>query len=166
MKNKFMNLTNVVFSLYLLLLSWLILFKLSTNLELIPHIRNINLIPLADSVIVNGKIYIKEIIYNVLAFIPLGVYISIIKNKWNFLNKLLIGFILSLAFEIMQYVFAIGGSDITDLISNTLGTSLGIGLYILLRKIFKNKATNIINMIGLVTETCAITLLILLTMAN
>ena len=36
---------------------------------------------------------------------------------------------LSLAAEIVQFVFAIGRTDITDVITNTLGGSLGLALY-------------------------------------
>lgn len=166
MKVKKEYFTLIVCILYLILLSWLILFKLATNPEMIPCMRNINLVPFAESVIVNGKIYLKEIIYNILAFVPSGVYISIIKKDWSLSKKAIVVFGLSLLFEITQYIFALGGSDITDLITNTLGGVLGIEVYSLFRRVFKEKSICIINIIGIVIEICAIGLLVLLVLAN
>lgn len=54
------------------------------------HIRAfsyINLIPFKESMIVIGQLEIEEIIYNILVFVPLGVYVSIIFNKWSFRKK-------------------------------------------------------------------------------
>ena len=44
--------------------------------EEIPHLRGINLIPYAASVVVNGKVQISEIIENMLVFLPFGLCIS------------------------------------------------------------------------------------------
>ena len=52
----------VVFGIYLALLVWCILFKFALRPEEIPHLRGINLIPYAASVVVNGKVQISEII--------------------------------------------------------------------------------------------------------
>lgn len=163
---KVNKLTKIIFIFYLVLLCWLVLFKLATNIEAISSIRNINLIPFADSVIVNGKLYLKEIIYNILAFVPLGVYLSIIKKDSSLFKKIIISFGLSFLFETVQYIFAIGGSDITDLIGNILGAFLGIGFYKLLEKIFKERTVDIVNMIGFLIELCAMFLLIVLLLVN
>lgn len=45
----------------------------------------------------------------------------------------------SLALETMQYVLAIGSSDITDVITNSAGGTIGIFLYAILRKVLKSK---------------------------
>lgn len=62
----------VVFGIYLALLVWCILFKFALRPEEIPHLRGINLIPYAASVVVNGKVQISEIIENMLVFLPFG----------------------------------------------------------------------------------------------
>lgn len=51
------NITVAVFGIYLFLLVWLILFKFSTNFHELGHMRNINLVPFGESMMVNGKIY-------------------------------------------------------------------------------------------------------------
>lgn len=50
--------------------------------------RGINLIPFAGSVIKNDQIDIGEIIYNMFAFIPFGIYISMLRPSWSFLKKI------------------------------------------------------------------------------
>ena len=45
-----------LFSFYFFALTWIILFKFSFSPRELPHLRNINLIPFAESVIVNGTI--------------------------------------------------------------------------------------------------------------
>lgn len=160
------KITNIIFIIYLILLTWLVLFKLVTDVNMIPSMRNINLLPFGESVIINGKLYVKEIIYNMLAFVPLGVYISIIKKDYHLYQKVLIGFLLSLFFEVIQYTFSIGSSDITDVIVNTFGTFLGVYLYKLLCKYLKDKAVKVINIVGLLIELTAIILLVLLTIFN
>ncbi|MGR5961227.1 VanZ family protein [Bacillus cereus] len=55
-----------------------------------------------------------------------------------------------MAFEAIQFIFAIGRSDITDVLDNTLGGVIGIGIYALLFKIFKNRTVKVVNILALV----------------
>ena len=156
----------IVFGIYVILLIWLILFKFSTNFHDLPRIRNINLIPYGESVVINGKIFFGEIFWNILVFVPLGVYLSIFKYNWSFVKKAVPCFLLSFLFEIIQYVFAIGASDITDLIGNTLGGIAGIAICTLFKRLFKEKFITIINSIGLTIEVLAVLMLGILFVAN
>lgn len=155
-----------VFGLYILLLIWLILFKFNINLTDLGYIRNVNLIPFKESLIINGHLDISEIIYNVLVFVPLGVYINIFTPKLPFIIKILPSLFLSLLLETLQFIFAIGASDITDVISNTVGGFLGIILFFLLKKLFREKFISIVNLIGLMIELFALIMLTLLLVAN
>jgi len=83
--------------------------------------RVVNLIPLLGFFDDNGVIHFGEIRNNILAFIPLGIYIWMLKSKWSFAKKVLATVVLTLAFEITQFIFVIGRADITDVLSNTLG---------------------------------------------
>lgn len=168
MSEKQRNLSSIVVGVYLFLLTWLVLFKFSVSIEEISQfsMRNINLIPLKESVIVNGKLLLSEIIYNVLVFVPLGVYVQIFKPDWAFYKKLLPGLVLSFIYETVQFVFAIGASDITDIMANALGVTVGIGLGSILKKLFNKQYISITNVIGAVIESIAIALIILLTIAN
>ena len=72
---------------------------------------------------------------------------------------------MSLSYEIIQYIFAIGASDITDLIGNTLGGICGIFVYMIIRCLFKNdkkinKILNILASIGTVIVVFALMILV------
>jgi len=138
--------TLVLFVLYLLILTWTVLFKLRFTISVMDEGRIINLIPLAGS-FDNGIIVFSEIKENILLFIPLGIYICMVKSKWSFARKLVVIISSSLAFEIVQFAFAIGRADITDVLTNTLGGIIGVGIYALLLKLLKGKTDIIINIL-------------------
>ena len=116
MKSKKCTLGLLIF--YLIALSWIIIFKLRFSIADFPHLRNINLIPFAESVIVNGTIQYDEIIQNLLAFIPYGLFIHILWEDRSLLIQFAPIICTSLFFETVQFIFAIGASDITDLRRN------------------------------------------------
>ena len=152
----------VVFGIYLALLVWCILFKFALRPEEIPHLRGINLIPYAASVVVNGKVQISEIIENMLV----GLCISAFYPDSEIQNRILLASGLSLFFEVTQYIFAIGASDITDVIDNTLGAVIGILLYLGMKKIWKEKTGKIITILGAVLEVLFLALLFFTFAAN
>jgi len=153
--------TKVLLLIYVIILSWIILFKMALSVEDLPRLRNINLIPFGDSAIVNGAIDRSEIISNVIAFIPLGVYISMLRSGRSFLNKLspIVG--LSLGYEILQYVFSLGASDITGLIMNTAGGAIGILFFSILSKVVKRRS-NLVMMINGLASVCTGLLVVLM----
>ena len=101
----------------------------------------INLIPFKvlfetyHEVFVHGNInyFLINFLGNIVMFIPLGFFVPLL---WNISNKkvLFIGFGSSLFIEFCQ-IFLIRGTDVDDLMLNTLGTLFGICLY----KIFTKK---------------------------
>ncbi len=121
--------TKTVLAVYLLALLWLVLFKLSYDITgvLFEHqSRAINLIPFYGY-----SQGIREMIVNFIVFVPSGLLLGILFKQTSFGQKLGFIFAFSLGVEIIQYVLAIGLSDITDLITNTLGGLAGLGLYAL-----------------------------------
>lgn len=160
------NLTCVVFVVYLALLAWLILFKFATGPADLVHMRGINLIPFYYDTEVNPLLHVKEVGYNMLVFVPLGVYSCIFLSDKGLLQKALPAFLLSLLFEALQYVFAIGATDITDLIGNTSGGLAGIGLFYVLRRLFQRKHLAVINGVGAAVEICAVLMLGIVLAAN
>ncbi|MDR3315110.1 MAG: VanZ family protein [Coriobacteriales bacterium] len=153
-KRKQHALTIVLFAVYLLLLVGVILFKLPFNFELSDGVRVINLIPFQGASGANGSIVLREIIENILLFIPLGIYICMLKSEWSFAKKVLPIVGSSLAFEVIQFIFALGRSDITDILDNTLGGLIGVALYALLFKIFKSRTVKIVDILALVLTVC------------
>ncbi len=120
-----------VLALYLATLTWLVLFKLTFNVSRVLnyHHRSLNLIPFAAPKIVNGRTDFGEIILNCIFFIPFGLLLDVNFKKIGFLPKIAFILVFSVTAESIQFIFAIGASDITDVIANTLGGFLGLKLY-------------------------------------
>ena len=148
--------------IYLAVLTWIIVFKMEFDLSL----RSINLIPFAESASVNGRVDTSEILLNMVVFIPFGVYLSIIKPKWNFIQKVLPIFLVTLLYEVVQYIFAIGASDITDLLGNTLGGVIGIALFVLFAKILDKNTVKILNILATIGTTLVVIFLGLMSIGS
>jgi glycopeptide antibiotics resistance protein len=117
-------LPKIALIVYTLLLLWLVLFKTSLDIPTVLadfQTRSLNFTPFTG--------HLSEMVENVLIFIPFGFLLSIVFKKATFWTKL--GFIslFSLAIETIQYLLAIGVSDITDIITNTFGGLLGLAAY-------------------------------------
>ncbi len=160
------TLTFVLSIIYLLELTWLILFKLQFSIPEMNEGRVINLVPLLGSFDDNGVLRFAEIRINILAFIPLGIYICMLKTKWSFVKKFLAFVVLTLAFEITQFIFAIGRADITDVLSNTLGGIIGIGIYALLFKVLKSRTNRLVNVFASVFTILVLLLIALLLVSH
>lgn len=155
--NKEKVITCIVFTVYLILLCWLILFKFAVSVELIPHLRGINIIPFHYDRA--SPVHLREVIFNIIVFIPSGVYFTALFCKKNLLLGIAGTVILSLFFEVIQYVVAIGASDITDLITNSIGGLCGMVLFWVIGKITEKNKMTIINLVGGIIEILAIILL-------
>jgi glycopeptide antibiotics resistance protein len=132
------SLSKAVFGLYLLTLLWLVLFKFSYDFSsvLLDHqARSLNLIPFVGSS--QGNMH--EMIDNFVVFIPFGLLLGINLKKVTFWRKLALISIFSLAVEVLQFIFAIGITDITDVITNTFGGLVGLLVYDLGKKYVDNK---------------------------
>ena len=156
------TLTLVLFAIYLLLLIWLILLKLQFSIPDIQVERVVNLVPLLGSFGGSSAILSGEIRANILVFIPLGIYICMLAAKWPLIKKVFAIVALTLAFEITQFIFAIGRADITDVLSNTLGGIIGIGIYALLFKVLKGKTNKVINILAMICTILVLSLIALL----
>lgn len=64
---------------------------------------------------------------NLIWFVPLGLLLPPLTGIEK--PVVLVGLLLSLGIEILQYVFGTGVTEVEDLILNTLGTILGYGLW-------------------------------------
>lgn len=140
--------TRVLFVLYLILLTWIILFKLSLSPWNLDHFRSLNLIPFGAALQINGRLGLYEIVYNMLFFVPVGVFLCMLWPQMKAWKKILLSAGLSLLYEVLQYVFAIGASDVTDLIDNTLGGALGVMIYMGLHRLLKGKTNVVINVLA------------------
>lgn len=143
--NKKIGRGKILLAAYIILLIWILLFKFSISFSGIidqfnNQSRSINLIPFHDSAIVNQTIDLSEIIYNILIFIPFGGLLGITYKQSSIFKKIVVIFVFSLCIEISQFIFGLGASDITDIITNVLGGIIGLAIYQLLRLIIRDEA--------------------------
>lgn len=128
------------FALYAVFALKLLLFSRPPGSE-----RSFNLIPFASiaTYLFSDSSGVRRFAFgniagNVLLFIPLGSYLSVL-TKSTMPRKMLIVASTSVAAEILQGVFAMGTSDIDDVILNCLGGFIGIQLFALLRVIVRDR---------------------------
>ncbi|MBQ3969591.1 MAG: VanZ family protein, partial [Clostridia bacterium] len=93
----------------------------------------------------DGVILKSDLILNVLGFVPYGFLFGGINKKINSGLKLVIIFLTSAVFELIQYVFVIGYTDIKDLLCNTLGGLIGLILYWIFYVILKENGVAVLN---------------------
>ena len=148
------------------MLVWIILFKMDVSVENFGQMRSINLMPFSQSVIVNDKLDFGEMIQNAMAFVPLGVLVYTIwqEKSWRF--KLGVIVVTSVMLEVLQYILGVGASDITDVITNTFGGAVGLGVALGLSKIFPKSWKAVINSVSLVCGILLGTMVILLVAVN
>ena len=160
------RITLVLFVIYLILLTWIILFKTQFSLSALGHYRSVNLIPFGASVITNGTIDLDEIVNNLIVFIPVGLYLGMLRPNWSFGKKVLPILGLSLLYELAQFLLAIGASDITDVITNTTGGIIGVLIYLLLCKLLKDKTLRVLTLLAAVATALLLGFFLLILAAN
>jgi glycopeptide antibiotics resistance protein len=161
MTNK---LTSALFIIYLFALFWIILFKFNIQFSYMGNIRSVNLIPFNEPLVLNGKISLAEMVLNIIIFMPLGIYAGILFEKWTIKKQLVFVFLISLIIEVLQFILILGAFDVTDIINNTLGGTIGLVIFRGIEKAFKNraKAQRFINIIATIGTVLMISLLLFL----
>lgn len=133
---KFTLITSFIF--YALFVIWNILFKYASPLEFFSDdryfSRSINLIPFND--LFEGNYLKLDVWGNMILFAPFGVYLKLYSSK-QWYRLLPVAVITSVLFEVLQYIFGLGATDVTDVIYNTVGFAGGCMIYSLLKQIFK-----------------------------
>lgn len=106
--------------------------------------KPMNLVPFID--VFNGRgDFLRQVGLNVMMTIPFGFLLPLINDKNAKLFKVTFyTFLLSLSIELLQpLINGFRSSDVTDLITNTLGGIIGYIIYL----IFKPIVTRILNYI-------------------
>ena len=89
-----------------------------------PFSPEIVLNPFAD--LSDGRI---DMFLNILLFVPMGFFLPLLyEENERFGRVVLSGLLMSLSIEIAQ-MFGAGKTDVSDLITNTIGTCIGFGLF-------------------------------------
>lgn len=136
----------VFFIIYIIFLLRITFFKQVTLNNLFSAIgaseRTISIIPfksIYDMVVSNTSIgrIIENVFGNTVLFIPFGILFPIIFNKKH-KEVLCAAIIFSLLIEITQFIFALGSTDVDDLIFNVLGAYIGYFVSSIISKQFKS----------------------------
>lgn len=168
-----------IFVFYLIIFLSIIIFKYVSPSELINAdraiFRSVNLIPLhtikgylLGTFEVSRSTSLKNVFGNIILFIPLGIYLQLFTKHKKILANLLGVFVISLSFEVVQYIFAIGASDIDDILLNCMGGLIGILLYKLMITLIKddNKVRTTITIFSSIIGIPLFGLMILLFISN
>jgi len=146
-KGRDVLLVNTLMYIYL---SFVLFFTLMPIITSLPFIFNhpydsMNLVPFID--VLNGRgDFIRQVALNVIMTIPFGFLMPLVKKENSRLLKVVFyTFLLSLGIELLQpLINGFRSADITDLITNVIGGSIGYIMYL----IFKPLTTKILNYIG------------------
>lgn len=138
MKNTTVKPIVILSVIYGIALIWIVLFKTVEPWKIgeLDRMRRINLIPFTYDT--EAPFHLSEVLLNAAVFVPFGVLLSMLDVRP--LLTVVFGAGFSLLMETLQYAFRLGASDVTDLITNTAGTAFGVGTYLLLSRIVKDRA--------------------------
>lgn len=81
-----------------------------------------------------------QILWNIIIFIPLGILLPICFSKMRrYRYAFMTVFIVSATIEVLQGVLKIGLFELDDIMNNLLGTAIGVGMYVIFRKVGKRR---------------------------
>ena len=143
------NILGALLIIYLTAVASITLFPIPIDYDYENNQLN-NFIPFASiySLISNGEYAVKNILGNIVMFIPFGIIITLLNyKKISFLKLIFIGLSMSVAIEFLQFLigYFIGymyrSVDIDDVILNTFGAMIGF----LAVKLIPKKYINLIT---------------------
>lgn len=135
-----------LFVVYLVLLAGIVLWKLEAPYVGAGSLRQVKLIPFAPGAGFGASAPL-EVVANVVLFVPFGLYLGLVAPSWSWAKA--VGAIAgaSSALEAAQYVLAVGSSDITDVIVNTAGGLVGLGLLVMARRGLQDRTAAIMTLV-------------------
>jgi glycopeptide antibiotics resistance protein len=147
----------VLFAIYLVLLVWIVLWKLET-----PWIgaaaglpRPLKLVPFVASGDA-GASQPQEVAINALLFVPFGMFLGLLAPRWRWWTSTALFAAASLVLETTQHLISTGSFDTTDIITNTAGGMAGLGLLWLIRRRLRGRTAAVMTRILLVATVVAV----------
>ena len=83
---------------------------------------------------------VAEFTANVLLFVPMGVLFALLLGLWRWWLAVAVGMVSTLVIEFVQLFLPARVSDPRDLLANTLGTLIGVGLVALAAAVRRRRA--------------------------
>lgn len=137
----------ILFLIYISFLLFLLFFYEGYSRNIVWEDYRYNFIPLKEIIRfwnyreqLGIGVFTLNVLGNIVAFIPLGLFLPIISIRLRKAWKvILIGALLSTVVEFLQLVTKVGCCDIDDLILNIFGTIIGFGLFCICNVIYRKR---------------------------
>lgn len=137
------------FTLYAIMLLWVVVFKWTNYFSVQVSINNFRHL---DLITRYNEAYPwlyefkpEDFVLNIILFLPLGLfYLLPLKRKWLILP---ISLLLTITFEVSQFFTCIGMFNSYDLLGNFIGAILGYILFCILHKKVSKKLIDITNIV-------------------
>jgi len=150
----------VLFLVYLVLLVWVVVWKLDVPYvgaaALLPRpIKLIPFVPTGEA----GASAPLEVLANILLFVPFGLYLGLLAPTWRWWKPTAAFVVASLVLEATQHLLSTGSFDTTDIIVNTIGGLVGLGLLALAHRRLQARTAVVMTralLIGTVVSLVAI----------
>ena len=134
----------ILFLIYIGFLVYFLFFAEEYNRNIIAESYRYNFIPFREIIRFwnsrhqMGRIVVINLVGNIGAFLPFGLFVPIISIKLRKAWKvILLGALLSMTVELLQLVTRVGSGDIDDIILNTFGTIIGYWLFYICHAIWR-----------------------------
>ena len=135
-------LTNILFLLYLISVLSVTFIVRETMVLRTPENRGVVLQPFREfEAMINGDhfFWFKQIFLNVLLFVPFGALLPMLSKHFrNPITTVIVGFMFSSTIEIMQYITGRGLTEVDDIITNTIGTAVGMIIYKIVSTVYRS----------------------------
>lgn len=149
----------LLFVVYLVLLTWMVLWRFDVPYVGASELRRIKLVRFIPGN-GSGASAPLEVLANLLIFVPFGLHLGLLAPSWPWWKAAGAVAGASLALEVSQYVLAVGSSDITDLVVNVAGGLAGGALAVQARRRLRGRTAVVM------TRVCSVgTVLALLAVA-
>ncbi|MES1169390.1 MAG: VanZ family protein [Leifsonia sp.] len=147
----------VLFAVYLVMLVWAILWKFEVpfigQAALLP--RPLKLVPFVASGDYQAS-HPSEVVANVILFVPFGIFLGMLapRRRWWQLAGIFVA--ASLVLETVQHLISTGSFDTTDVIDNTVGGLVGLGVLVLARRWLGDRAGAVVTRVGLIAGVVSV----------
>lgn len=133
--------------LYMLCLIWVVALKCNMHAAVTDSIIYNRTMGLFERAAMYMSYFAKttpqDAIVNIIIFVPVGLLLPFFFEERPCLKALLIGFMMTWAFELFQIVSCIGGFTYIDIINNTVGTAIGCIAHAILRERVDGKVARV-----------------------
>jgi glycopeptide antibiotics resistance protein len=142
---------------YLVLLAWVVLWKLEVPWigDAATLLRPLKLVPFVPNGDAGASAPI-EVVINLVIFVPYGLLLGALAPTWVWWKAAAIFLGTSLILESTQHLISTGSFDTTDLIVNTAGGLIGYGICAALRRRFGSRAPVLIARVSLIVTALAL----------